>query len=103
MSDQVIDTSVRVDPNEEITPNKKVILLTQWKEKVDAEIADNVAERDKVMGVYKRQKEKFDRLLGIKVKKMKRYDIFINNRKKVLVDIIKEIENATSDNTGTTG
>ncbi len=96
------DTTVRIDPAEEITPAKKVILLNQWKEKVEKEIADYNAEREKIMVVYKKQKEKFDRLLGVKIKKMKKYDAVMSARKKVLTDIIKEIGIATNDTTGTT-
>ena len=94
---QPIDTSVRIDPNEEITNTKKIILLNQWKEKVEKEIADYNAEREKVMAAYKGQKEKFDRILGVKVKKMKKYDVVMNARKKVLADIIKEIGIATNE------
>ena len=102
MSDQPpVDTSVRIDPNEEITAAKKVILLNQWKEKVEKEIADYSTEREKIMVVYKKQKEQFDRLLGEKSKKMKKYDMVMNARKKVLTDIIKEIEIASNDTTGT--
>ena len=92
MSDSPVDTSIRVDPSEELTPEKKIILLNQWKEKVDAEIADYAAEKDKILTLYKVQKEKFDKLLSVKVKKMKKYDMVINSRKKVLADIVKEIE-----------
>ncbi len=90
MSDQV-DTTTRIDPNEELTPEKKLILLNQWREKVEAEIAGHAAEREKVMTLYKSQKEKFDRLLGEKVKRMKKYDAVMNSRKKVLAEIMKEI------------
>jgi len=90
------EEQVRIDPNEEITLEKKIILLNQWKEKVESEVASYTTEKDKIMMVYKKQKEKFDRLLAVKSKKMKKYDIVINSRKKVLADIIKEIELATS-------
>jgi hypothetical protein len=88
------DTSqVRIDPNEEITDAKKLILLNQWKDKVQGEVDDYTSEKNKIMDGYKKQKEKFDKLLAIKIKKMKKFDGLINNRKKVLVDIIKEIDN----------
>lgn len=82
---------VRIDPNEEITDDKKLILLNQWKDKVQREVDDYTTEKGKVMDCYKKQKEKFDKLLGVKIKKMKKFDGLINNRKKVLVDIVKEI------------
>lgn len=97
-----VDTSVRIDPNEEITPAKKVILLNQWKEKVEAEIADYAAEKEKIMAVYRRQKERFDKILGEKIKRMKKYDAVMTARRKVLEDIVKEIGIANNDTTGTT-
>lgn len=84
-------TQVRIDPNEEITEAKKFILLNQWKDKVQGEVDDYTNEKGKIMDAYKKQKEKFDKMLGVKVKKMKKFDGLISNRKKVLADIIKEI------------
>jgi DNA-directed RNA polymerase specialized sigma54-like protein len=92
MSTENVDTSVRIDPNEEITPQKKVILLTQWKEKVEAEIADYTTDRDKIMAAYKEQKDRFDKILSKKMKKIKKLDSVLNGRKKVLLDINKEID-----------
>ena len=89
MSEDV--SQVRIDPNEEITDAKKFILLNQWKNKVQAEIDDYTTEKNKIFDAYKKQKEKFDRLLAVKLKKTKKYDMVINSRKKVLTDIIKEI------------
>lgn len=82
---------VRIDPNEEITDAKKLILLNQWKDKVQKEIDDYTVEKNKVMDLYKKQKEKFDRILAVKLKKMRKFDTIINGRKKVLADITKEI------------
>lgn len=84
-------SQIRIDPNEEITEAKKLILLNQWKNKVQTEVDDYTAEKNKLFDAYKKQKEKFDRLLAVKLKKTKKYDMVINSRKKVLVDIIKEI------------
>lgn len=93
MSEDNSNQQIRIDPNEEITEAKKLILLNQWKDKVQNEVDDYTVEKNKIMDAYKKKKEKFDRLLGIKIKKMKKYDGLINNRKKVLIDIIKEINN----------
>lgn len=84
-------SQVRIDPNEEITEAKKFILLNQWKNKVQDEVNDYTTEKNKLFDAYKKQKEKFDRLLAVKLKKTKKYDMVINSRKKVLTDIIKEI------------
>jgi hypothetical protein len=89
-------SQVRIDPNEEITEAKKLILLNQWKDKVQQEVDDYTVEKNKLFDAYKKQKEKFDRLLAVKLKKTKKYDMVINGRKKVLVDIIKEIDNLKS-------
>ena len=89
MSEDV--SQVRIDPNEEITEAKKFILLNQWKNKVQDEVNDYTTEKNKLFDAYKKQKEKFDRLLAVKLKKTKKYDMVINSRKKVLADIIKEI------------
>ena len=86
------NNQVRIDPNEEITDAKKLILLNQWKDKVQGEIDDYNAEKDKIYQAYKAQKEKFDKLLGVKIKKMKKFDGLINNRKKVMTDIVSEID-----------
>lgn len=84
---------IRIDPNEEITDQKKLILLNQWRDKVQGEIDEYNIEKDKIYQVYKKQKEKFDKILGVKLKKIKKIDGLANNRKKVLADILKEIEN----------
>lgn len=83
---------IRIDPNEEITDEKKLILLNQWKDKVQGEVDEYNIEKEKIYQVYKKQKEKFDKILGVKLKKMKKIDGLANNRKKVLADIVKEIE-----------
>jgi hypothetical protein len=93
MSEENVTNQVRIDPNEEITEEKKLILLNQWKDKVQGEVDDYTSEKNKIMDAYKKQKEKFDKLLGVKIKKMKKFDGLINNRKKVLTDIVKEIDN----------
>lgn len=96
--ENVINQEVVIAPNEEITEEKKVILLNQWKEKVQKEIDDYTAEKDKIMEEYKRIKSRMDKILGVRLKKMKKYDAVINSRKKVLTDIIKEIRIATNTN-----
>lgn len=92
MSEETAQPSVRIDPNEEITDDKKLILLNQWKDKVKGEIDEYNAEKDKIYQEYKKQKEKFDKILGVRLKKMKKIDNLTNNRKKVMSDIVKEIE-----------
>lgn len=93
MSEENVPTDqIRIDPNEEITDQKKAILLNQWKNKVQSEIDEYNSEKEKVYQDYKKQKDKFDKILNVKLKKMKKIESFANSRKKVLADIIKEIE-----------
>jgi len=82
--------------NEEPTSEQKLKWLNEWKEKVQQEISDYTAERDKVFAVYKKQKEMYDGWLNKKMKKIKKYDVVMNGRKKVLIDIEKEITNLSN-------
>ena len=94
--ENVIQPEVKIDPNEEITTEKKIYLLNEWKKKVEQELSDYNAEKDKIYQAYKKQKDKYDAILGVKLKKMKKYDVVINSRKKVLNEVIKEIDALTS-------
>lgn len=87
---------VRIDPNEEITDEKKLILLNQWKDKVQSEVDEYNAEKDKIFQAYKKQKDRFDKILSVKLKKIKKIETFANARKKVLAEVIKEIENLSN-------
>jgi hypothetical protein len=87
------DQSPTIPPLEEPTKEQKLQWLNEWKEKVQGEINDYTSERDKLYSVYKKQKEMYDGWLSTKMKKIKKYDVVMNNRKKVLLDIEKEISN----------
>jgi cytidylate kinase len=96
MSEQdVTSNEVKIDPNEEITDAKKLYLLNEWKKKVEQELADYNAEKDKIYQAYKKQKDKYDAILSVKLKKIKKYDLVINSRRKVLNEVVKEIEGLT--------
>jgi hypothetical protein len=82
--------------NEEPSAEQKLKWLNEWKEKVQQEISDYTSERDKIFAVYKKQKEMYDGWLNKKMKKIKKYDVVMNNRKKVLMDIDKEITNLSN-------
>lgn len=92
MSDEV---TIQVS-SEEPTIEQKLKWLNEWKEKVQQEINDYTAERDKIFAVYKKQKEMYDSWLNKKMKKIKKYDVVMNGRKKVLIDIDKEISNLSN-------
>lgn len=90
------NTQVRIDPNEEITNEKKLILLNQWKDKVQSEVDEYNGEKDRLFQIYKKQKDKFDKILAVKLKKIKKVETFANARKKVLAEVVKEIENLSN-------
>lgn len=97
MSEEIVTPDAElVNPNEEITDEKKVLLLNQWKLKVEDEINGYSVEREKIMDEYKRIKARMDKILGTRLKKIKKYDSVINGRKKVLADILKEISTASN-------
>lgn len=87
---------VKIDPNEELTGEKQLILMNQWKQKVEQELADYSAAKEVIATDFKRQKERFDKILSVKIKKMKKYDNVMNSRKKVLNEIVAEIAKLTA-------
>ena len=93
MSHDNSNQQIRIDPNEEITEEKKIILLNQWKDKVQNEVLEYDAQKDKIFQFYKKKREKFDKILSVQMKKIKKIEMSANSRKKVLAEIVKEIEN----------
>jgi len=90
MSDQPVTSPI---PFEEPTLEQKKQWLIEWKVKVQDEMAGYNEERDKLFAVYKNQKELYDGWLSSKMKRIKKYDNVLNGRKKVLIDIEKELAN----------
>jgi len=90
MSDN-IETPFVPPPLEEPSVEQKAQWLKDWSVRVEKEIHDYTTEKDKLYTHYKKQKDMYDRWLGIKMKKIKKYDVVVNNRKKVLIDIRREI------------
>lgn len=76
---------------DDVSPEKLLECLTIWKVKVEKEIADYDARRGEVYTIYKRQKDLYDKWLTTPMKKIKKFDSLINGRKKVLLDVEKEI------------
>jgi hypothetical protein len=87
---EVVST-ILASPDADVPPDKLLELLQIWKIKVEKEIADYDEERSKLMVVYKRQKDMYDKWLSGRLKKVKKFDNLINGRKKVLIDVNKEI------------
>jgi hypothetical protein len=85
-------SSVLENPLEDIPPEKLLGLLEIWKQQVEAEIADHDGKKQKIYVVYKRQKDMYDRWLSGPMNKMKKLDGLINGRKKVLMDVSREIK-----------
>lgn len=97
MSEENTTTPAPTPPLEEPTKEQKIQWLNEWKVKVQKEIEDYTLEKDKLYAVYKKQKEMYDSWLSTKMKKIKKYDVVMNNRKKVLIDIEKEINKLTAE------
>ncbi len=85
----------------EDSPEQMLEWMKVWKEKVEGEIALYESGKQKVYVVYKRQKDMYDKWLSGRLKKMKKFDGLINNRKKVLIDVNKEIAKLESATLGT--
>lgn len=79
------------DYNEAISPEKLLGFMEMWKLKVEKEIQEYEDEKQKIYAVYKKQKDMYDGWLSVRLKKMKKYDVALNGRKKVLIDVNKEI------------
>jgi hypothetical protein len=88
MSDQPTPSLVLID---EPTVEQKKQWLSDWKNKVQNEISGYSEEREKLFAIYRKQKEMYDGWLNLRMKKIKKYDVVMNNRKKVLMDIEKEL------------
>ena len=84
------------NPSDDVPPEKLLELMEIWRGKVESEITDYESARGKVMDIYNRQKKMYDNWLSGPMKKMKKYDKIISARKKVLIDVKKEIEKLKS-------
>ena len=94
MSEEVkseVVTGILANPNDKVPPEKVVVLLEEWRNKVISDIADYNDKKDEIYKVYKRQKEMYDKWLSGPMGKMKKLDKIISGRKKVLMDVDKEI------------
>jgi len=94
--DSTLNQEIIIGPDEEITPEKKIILLRQWKNKVQNELDVYIIEKNKIVAEYQRIKGNMDKILGKRMRRMKKYDVLMTSRKKVLIDIVKEINIATN-------
>jgi len=92
MSEETPQPEISKYSLEEPTPEQKLEWLIAWRTKVQGEIDDYNGEKDKLYAVYKKQKEMYDSWLSGRMKKIKKYDNLVMGRKKVLIDINKEIE-----------
>lgn len=87
---EVVST-ILANPSDSVPPDKLLELMYIWKKNVEDAIAVHQAKKDAEYAVYKRQKDLYDSWLSTRSKSMKKIDILINNRKKVLIDVNKEI------------
>lgn len=84
-------SEILTNPYEVVPPEKLLTLLQEWREKVTEDISDYNNKKDKVYVVYKRQKDLYDKWLTGPLTRMKKFDKVITERKKVLMDVDKEI------------
>ena len=87
---QVVST-ILANPMDKVPPEKLLELLEIWKVKVESEIAEFEAKKAGVYATYKRQKDLYDKWLSGPMGKMKKLDKLAAGRKKVLIDVNKEI------------
>ena len=76
--------------------DQKLQWFKEWRVKVLKEIDEYTEEKDKLLTAYKKQKSMYDSWLAVKLKKIKKFDIFVTNRKKVLIDIDRELGTLSS-------
>lgn len=84
-------SSILANPRDEVPPDKLLELMQIWREKILSEIAEQEGKKGEVYKIYKRQKDMYDKWLSGPMGKMKKFDKVISGRKKVLIDIDKEI------------
>lgn len=98
----VVVSTILANPMDKVPPDKLVELLEIWKLKVESEISDYEAKKASIHVVYKRQKDLYDKWLSGPIGKMKKLDKTINGRKKVLMEVNKEINKLKESLTPTT-
>ena len=84
-------STILANPYDKVPPEKLLELLEIWKTQVEGEIAGHEKRKDDVYVVYKRQKDLYDKWLSGPLGRMKKIDKTIAGRKKVLIDVNKEI------------
>lgn len=92
-------STILANPNDEVPPEKLLELMEIWKGKVQEEISDYEGKKGEIYVIYKRQKEMYDKWLSGPMGKMKKFDKLIAGRKKVLIDIDKEINKIKGNQT----
>ncbi len=90
--DSPVVSSLLSNPDEEVSPEKLLELMEIWKKKIEEEITDHETKKAGIYAVYKKQKDMYDKWLSTPLGKMKKLDKIISGRKKVLIDIEKEIK-----------
>ena len=94
-------STILANPNDDVPPEKLLELMEIWKGKVQEEISDYEGKKGEVYVIYKRQKDMYDKWLSGPMGKMKKFDKLIAGRKKVLIDIDKEINKIKGNQTPT--
>ena len=90
-SEESIVSEIIANPLIDVTPENQLVLMELWRGKVLEEINDFEDKKAEVYAVYKRQKDMYDKWLSGPLGKMKKLDKIVSGRKKVLIDIDKQI------------
>jgi DNA-directed RNA polymerase specialized sigma54-like protein len=85
-----------------VPPAELIVMLEEWKAKINDEISDYDTKKAGIFTIYKRQKELYDKWLSGPMGKMKKLDKLIAGRKKVLLDVDKEINKIKENQIPTT-
>jgi glutaredoxin 2 len=80
-------TTPTLDPTDE----QRIGWMEDWKKKVQSDIDEYAAEKEKEMVEWRRQKEMYDGWLNKRMKTIKKFDKLMNERKKVMLQIDREI------------
>ena len=72
---------------------EKGILLDDWRKKVQHELNEMVDRKEHTLYMFKRNKAEYEKIIGNKVRKMRKLDKMIINRKKILAEIDAQIKN----------
>ena len=88
---QVTPETPQGTPTLDPTNEQRIQWMEDWKKKVQSDIDEYAADKEKEMVEWRRQKEMYDGWLNKRMKTIKKFDKLMNERKKVMLQIEREI------------